>query len=278
MLDRGSRGKSVRHGWNIFPALVLASWSIAHAGQPLTLATGQSVEILAVSPLRSIDRTWSALKLQYQTSTPLADEAALRNEVDEIWNRFVIDVEREGYQRGVITANEPARGLIFRTNSSFGFLFEKKNGSWRTFESKERLRAKLDSGFVRQFVDRLDRIVERRSMNALLLYMANDWTGTIIHPGESASGPQTLDRMKYAAASQAALTAASNRRYRRDITDISITDGRTVARVESRETEEMTLDGRQIAAVARSTDTFELRDNVMLWTKSTSVIEKKTEN
>ena len=50
--------------------------------------------------------------------------------------------------------------------------------------------------------------------------------------------------MKYAAASRAALTAASNRRYRRDITNISITDGRTVARVESRETEEMTLDGR----------------------------------
>ena len=60
MLDRGSRGKSVRHGWKIFLALVLASWSIAHAGQPLTLATGQSVEILAISPLRSIDRTWSA--------------------------------------------------------------------------------------------------------------------------------------------------------------------------------------------------------------------------
>ena len=84
--------------------------------------------------------------------------------------------------------------------------------------------------------------------------------------------------MKYAAANRAALTAASNRRYHRDITRISITDGRTVASVESRETEEMTLDGRQIAAVARSTDTFELRDNVMLWTKSTSVIEKKTGN
>ena len=84
--------------------------------------------------------------------------------------------------------------------------------------------------------------------------------------------------MKYAAASRAALTAASNRRYRRDITDISITDGRTVARVESRESEEMTIDGRQITAIVRSTDTFELRDNVMLWRKSTTVIEKKTEN
>ena len=40
----------------------------------------------------------------------------------------------------------------------------------------------------------------------------------------------------------------------------------------------MTIDGRQIAAVVRSTDTFELRDNVMLWTKSTSVIEKKTDS
>jgi hypothetical protein len=57
---------------------------------------------------------WSALRLQYQTLTPLADEAALRKEADEIWNRFVTDAERDGYQRGIITANEPARGLIFR--------------------------------------------------------------------------------------------------------------------------------------------------------------------
>jgi hypothetical protein len=38
------------------------------------------------------------------------------------------------------------------------------------------------------------------------------------------------------------------------------------------------LDGRQIAAVVRSTDTFELRNNVMLWTKSARMIEKKTGN
>jgi hypothetical protein len=151
-------GKSVRQSWKIFLALVLVNWSAAHAGQPLTLANGQSVDILAVGPLRSVDGSWSALRLQYQTLTPLADEAALRKEADDIWNRFVIDVERDGYQRGVVTANEPAKGFIFRTSNSFGFLFEKKDGSWRTFESKERLRAKLDSAFVRQFVDRLDGI------------------------------------------------------------------------------------------------------------------------
>jgi hypothetical protein len=55
MLDRGSRGKSVRQSRKVFLALVLANWSVADAGQPLTLATGQSVDILAVSPLRSVD-------------------------------------------------------------------------------------------------------------------------------------------------------------------------------------------------------------------------------
>jgi hypothetical protein len=277
MLYRSSTGRNIRQIWTLFLALILASLSIAHAGQPLTLGTGQSVEILSVGPLRSVDGSWSALRLQYQTLTPLTDEATLRKEVDEIWNRFVVDVERGAYERGVITANEPAKGFIFRTNNSFGFIFEKKDGSWRTFESKGRSQAKLDAGFVREFVDRLDWIFERDSMNALLLYMANDWTGTIINPSESASSPQTLDRMKYTAVTHATLTAASSRHHHRAIMNISIADGGAVARVESRETEEMTLNGRQIAGVARSTDTFELRDNVMLWTTSISVIEKQTE-
>jgi len=37
----------------------------------------------------------------------------------------------------------------------------------------------------------------------------------------------------------------------------------------------VTIAERQIAGVERSTDMFELRNNVMLWTKSISVVEKR---
>jgi hypothetical protein len=73
------------------------------------------------------------------------------------------------------------------------------------------------------------------------------------------------------------LAAATRLQHHREIISVSIAEGGTIARVESRETTEATIKEHQIALVERSTDMFELRDNVMLWTKSISVVEKQTE-
>jgi hypothetical protein len=110
-------------------------------------------------------------------------------------------------------------------------------------------------------------------MNALLLYMANDWKITIVSPKGTS---QTLDRMKFATATHATFAAATNRQHRREILNTSIDNGGTFARVESREDTEMILNARQVGEMERSTDTFELQDGMMLWTSSRDVTVKVT--
>ncbi|HXR25727.1 MAG TPA: hypothetical protein VN742_10235, partial [Candidatus Binataceae bacterium] len=245
-------------------------------GHPLTLGSGKSVEILTVGPVYG--KGWSGLMLKYRTLIPLNDLVALRNEADEIWERFVANAEHGGYDQAVISAKGPekSKGFILSTNNSFNFVFMKKDGSWRTLESPERARAKLDSDFIKEFMGRLDSAYEHDNMNALLLYMANDWNMTVINPSGSGPAKQTLDRMKFVTVSHATLAAATSRKHHSEIVNISIDEGRTVARVESRETNDATINGRHVAVVERLTDIFELRDDVMLWTKSTDTIEKLT--
>jgi hypothetical protein len=264
--------------WSCLAALVFlsTSWSEAAADQPLTLGSGKSVDILAAGPLQST-HGWTTLILKYRTLIPLGEDAELRREVDEIWDRFVVDVERDGYQTAVITANEPTRGVVATTNKFYGFVFEKRGGSWRAPESAERVKAKLDPAFVTEFLGRLDWLIEHNEMNAAQLYMANGWTATIAQPGSAAPPPQIIDRNRFVAVTHQTFAVAKNLYHHRDITDIAIGDNGTTARVESRETEEMDLNDRHIAGIERSTDSFELQGDAMQWTKTTSIIENQTE-
>jgi hypothetical protein len=227
---------------------LLAGWVETVAGQTVTLGSGTSVEIIAVGPLQST-AGWSALALKYRTAIPLSDVQTLRREADEIWDRFVADVEHGGYQTALISATEPESGSIVTTNKSYNFVFEKKDGSWRTPESKDRVQAKLDPDFVREFVDRLDTSLEHNEMNALLLYMANDWTVTIVNPADKTSPSQTVDRMKFVAVTHATFAAASQRQHHRKLSNIFIAENGQSAQVESQETEEITVNGHQSKGV-----------------------------
>jgi hypothetical protein len=257
-------------------AVLLAMSQDCIGGQSFALRPDKSVEVLTIGPLK-FSEGGTALWLTYRTALSLDDVPTLRKEVGEIWNRFVVDVERAGFQSAVISANEPPKGVIITKTSSYNFIFEKKDGSWRTHESKERAQAKLDPEFVKEFVDRLDWAFLHDNMNVLLLHMANDWTVTITNPNESSSTPQIIDRTKFVATSHAGLVSSSNVQHHRDILHIAVSDDRTVARLESRETADAIIGDRQISEIERVTDTFELNGNTMLWTKSESVIERRTE-
>ena len=248
----------------------------ASAEQLLKLGSGSSVEILAVGPLKST-AGWSALTLKYRTQLPLTDVPALRKEADEIWDRFVVDAEHGGYENALISANGPETGSVITTNKSFNFIFQKKDSIWRTLETKDRANAKLDAAFVTEFVDRLDWLLVHNEINAALLYLASDWTATTTDLTKPPSNPQTIDRMTFATVTRATFAAASRHQHHRDILDISIGEAGNSARVESREIEEITINGRQLGGVEHSIDIFELRGDTMLWTKTTSVIEKRTE-
>lgn len=257
-------------------ALLFFAASPAMPGQSLTLSSGKTVEILAVGPLQST-HGWSSLMLKYRTLVSLSDLAALREEVDEIWQRFVVDAERGGYGSAIISANEPETGLVVTTNKSYNFVFEKQDGSWRTLESKERAQAKLDPEFMKEFIDRLDWAYEHHAINAALLYMANDWTITAVNSDPNGPGPQVMDRAKFVAVTNSIFAATTAHQHHREITNVTISNGGMAARVESRETETATVNGRELTTSGSTIDTFELRGQVMLWTKSTTLIEKQTE-
>jgi hypothetical protein len=269
-----ARSMMLRWSWIFSATFILAL--PASAGQMLKLGSGSSVEILAVGPLQST-AGWSDLTLKYRTQIPLTDVPALRTEADEIWDRFVVDAERGGYENATVSANGAETGSVITTNKSFNFVFQKKDRIWRTLESKDRANAKLDAAFVTQFVDRLDWLLIHNEMNAALLYLASDWTATTTDLTKSPSNPQMIDRMTFATVTHATFAAAWHHQHHREILGISIGEAGDSARVESRENEEITINGRQLAGVEHSIDIFELRGDTMLWAKTTSVIEKRTE-
>jgi hypothetical protein len=86
-----------------------------------------------------------------------------------------------------------------------------------------------------------------------------------------------MDRAKFVAITNATFAAATAHQHHREITKVTISNGGAAARVESRESETATVNGREVATSGPSIDTFELHGNVMLWTKSTTLIEKQTD-
>ena len=242
----------------------------AFAGQSLALGSGKTVQILGVGPMQST-QGWSALLLDYRTEIPLEDVPTLRKEADEIWNRFVFDVERAGYKTAFISAHGPTTGLIVKTGKTYKFLFEKKDGAWRTLEPKN---TKLDREFVVQFVDRLDWAYKHNLMNVLLMYMATDWTLSVINPENHAENPFELDRKKYVGMTHSILSEATEGSRHRKITKITINDSGDIAKVDSRIKEELSAKDQKAISEETVTDHFRLKDKEMLWTSSQSKPEQ----
>ena len=213
-----------------------------------------------------------ALMLRYRTATPLSDVPALRVEADELWNRFIVDVERGHYVGAVISANGPDQGHgMITKGAGYNFIFKKDDQSWRTLEAGDK---RLDEAFVRAFVGRLDGIFERNQMYALLLYMADDWTVAISKPDDPSAAPQLIDRNTFVTQTSAVLSQAKGLRHTREILKVTVSgDGKT-AEVESRETEDFLVNGNKVGDIEHSTDDFRLQDGVMLWTHSKSVREQ----
>jgi len=232
--------------------------------EPLVLGSGKTVELLSVGPLQS-PQGWVAMLVKYRTAVPLSDLPALREEVDEVWNSCAPDLEHSAYTNAIISASADDTGAAPAPGNVYNFVFEVRDDSWRTFEPRQRAQAGLDPAFVRAFVHRLDTAFEHAATNALLLYIANDWTLTIASPN---APPQTLDRKQFAATGPTTLAAAWRGHRSRAIADVSIGDGGTTARVTSTETIEPTDKDRRGAALQRVTDSFALRGDMMLWTKS----------
>jgi hypothetical protein len=246
--------------------------SIAVADRAVTLGSGKSVQIISVGPIQ-FSAGNSALMLKYRTTIPLSDMASLRKEANEIWDRFQIDVEHAGNQQAIVSANEPEDGGLISHSQGYNFIFEKKDGSWRLLEGDGKNPIKLNENFVKEFYDRMDWTYEHNEMNAFLLYLANNYSGTFT---EGTASPQTADRMKLAAMTYQTLKATQNYHYQRKILKIHIDNSGTSAQVESQETEQGTVNGHDMNEVEHSIDIIEVRGNSVVVTKTTTSTEDQS--
>jgi hypothetical protein len=239
------------------------------AAQLLTLGSGKQVEILSAGPILFGDGK-SALVLQYRTQLSMSDLAALRKEADEVWNHFVVDVEKAHYAQAAINAQGPEEGTLIKEGRLYSFLYEKQGESWRTSEGNHAAPLKLDEQNVTEFINRLDWLHDHGEGNALLLYLADDWTGTLPGP----EGPTTVNRLQLAQDAQQSMGAIEDYHHQRDITKVTVSpDGRS-AQVDSRETETGIHDFTPINIRETSSDVFEVRGYHILWTKSQTTKEQ----
>jgi UPF0288 family protein (methanogenesis marker protein 3) len=78
-----------------------------------------------------------ALVLKYRTDLKLDDHEQLRKEVEEVWQAFRVDVEREGLKAAVISVQEtPKRVLIITKSRGYNFVVKKSDaGAWEFLDS-----------------------------------------------------------------------------------------------------------------------------------------------
>jgi hypothetical protein len=244
---------------------------VALAGQSLTLASGTAVEILSIGPMTSTAGS-AALVLKYQTATNLGDVSKLRQESDELWDRFVIDAEKGRYDQAIISANAPATGGT--SAGSHDFVYKKQGSSWHTVESAADAKSRtLDAERVTAFVARVDWLMDQGKFNSLLLYFADDFTSRVTTVDPPGIAPTTLDRAQFMAVGRQSYAELKDVRYRREIIGIVIApDGRS-AEVKSHETMEAVDRGRRFASDALTTDVFEFDGETMQAKTSTTDIK-----
>ncbi len=247
--------------------VLLATAGRAVAAETFTLDSGRSVEILTVGPMSS-GRGSPVLALKYRSDIAATDAAALRKEVDEIWQHLVVDADGGDYQAAIVTPT-------LATGASHDFAFARKHGTWRTYESKQRVKARLDRNFVAQFIDRLDWLFDRHETDALRLYLASDWTLTSTNAADPSVDPKVESAAPFLDALEEFSASVKSYHHERKIVDIAIDRGGMTARITSREFEDIVDEANHLVTSSHSVDFVELTgDGIMLLMKSENVMDK----
>jgi hypothetical protein len=100
------------------------------------LPSGREVKVLGISKM-FFAKGDPALMLKYRTDLKLDDREQLRKEVEEVWQAFRVDVEREGLKAAVISVQEtPTRMLIITKSRGYNFVVKKSDaGAWEFLDA-----------------------------------------------------------------------------------------------------------------------------------------------
>ncbi len=222
---------------------------------PVTLPSGKQVTIISVT-----QGHWGkepVIMLNYRSQLPLDNNLALRQEADEIWDRFVSDAEHGGFQSAVISAHGAAAELNEKT---YNFIYEKK-AAWHAHEPDV---TRLDEKLVRDLFARVDFQNDHKAINAFLLYIADDWKGVV--PDDKGK-PQKLDRTQMAKMAYDVMQQTTDYRHERAIQSITIAPDGLSAEVVSREVDAGKVNGAPFQVTHMSYDSVALKNNFLLFTR-----------
>ncbi|HEY4362389.1 MAG TPA: hypothetical protein VGN17_15545 [Bryobacteraceae bacterium] len=125
--------KVMRASALILLTFLVSCSSSAQAVKEATLPSGKKIKILGFGQMHFTNGSAPGLMVKYRTDLKVTDLVALKQEVDEIWPIFKVNVEQAGLTVGIVSANEIPQGNSFiSTNAAYTFVFRKQpDGSWK---------------------------------------------------------------------------------------------------------------------------------------------------
>lgn len=238
-----------------FFLLTAAGIGPAHA-DPFKVGSGKVLDILSIKAEKTAKGR--ALVMRFGTRTPLSELAALRMEADELWEHFIVNVEKGKFVRAVIrAANRPKGG------KTVDFVYLKRGSDWRTLEKGLGPSGKLTSAFVKALYEQRNQADQRANRNLILLYTSRDWRITYAYPSDLGIGPIEFDRETFLGLVERTGAAISKRNYKMHIMRIRIAPDGMSAIVETAAKGDATIRGRVVSLRGRVIDALTLRDGAL---------------
>lgn len=240
--------------------------------EPFKLKSGKVLDILSIKAENTAKGP--ALVLSYGTRTPIHNTTGLREEADELWEFFLVNVEKVRYRRAVIRAAAKAKG-----GKTVDFVYLKRGGEWRTLAKGMAPGGKLTEAFLRSRLDRYRKINAPEGRNVTKLYTARNWTITYAYPPELGIGSLEFDRDTFLrlADRMRDRDTVSERNYGIEIGRIRVAaDGRS-ATVEGRIKGEVMVRGRMVAMRGRIIDVLATEAGAVFSTRMAIIFEEITE-
>lgn len=251
-------------------ALLAFSWLQSASAAQLTLGSGKSVDVLSVGPLY-LQSGPPGLMVQFRTDLPLSDLPRLRREADQVWNYFVAETERRGYEFAAIQAQEPFTGAVIKSGDAFSFVYEKKGGLWRTIEFSKDETPKLTKDLIEDLMGRITQHYTSGATDAFVLYLGDRYETTLIDKSGNGLAPRTYDREAFS--KMIVFGRATSQRYSFEITDITIQEDGRRATVTGREAEVQIINGRSIETSGTTQHIIELADRSAVIARTIAYIE-----
>lgn len=249
-------------------AVILGGWQQTASADPFKLNSGKIIDILAVNTVKTAQG--SVLKLQFRSKTPLSDIVTLRIEANGLWEHFLVNAERGGHKKAVISAMGPRKA---GAGKPVDFIFVKRSGDWRTLAKGLGPEKKLTETYIRALTDSNKRTEDHGNYNAVLLYLAKDWTITYTYPRHFGIEPITLDRDTFFDLRERIKGTVTNKNMKIKFLSIHVAKNGMSAQTEIQIKGQSTVRGRLVSLVGRYISNIELRQGAIVSTQALLAFE-----